>query len=270
MSAESTSEPEAEQMSKLSFDEGSVRLLSSGTGAPLVYLHGVGDTGTSLPVLTALASKYKVIRPDHPGFNESDRLGVEDVADIAIVHREVLDRLGVDRFVLVGSSLGGWVATELALLAPERVSALYLIGPAGLKGRESGPDIFTMSPEETLRATIYDPDLRRAAQRSSADPVVTSRRLARNYATAYRIASSPYMHDPALPARARDLRLDTRVVWGAKDGIIPVTVAEQWAALWPHARISVIDGAGHLPHVERLDEFLDVTGLLEGRGGQWN
>jgi pimeloyl-ACP methyl ester carboxylesterase len=245
-----------------SLPAGHMRVVEAGEGPVLVYLHGVGDRGAMLPALVALADRFHVIRPDHPGFLESDELGVGSVRDIAAAQLTLLDTLGVDRFHLVGCSLGGWAATELALMAEQRIDSLTLIDPAGLAGDGSAPNTFTLPPERLLELTVHDEAGRQAARTAPADPA-TAALLRRNNETAERIAGSPYMHDPGLADRARRLRLPVQVFWGENDGVIPVSYADSWAEVLPEARIEIIRSAGHLPHVERPDEFLGRTFLLD-------
>src|SRR3954451_19358937 len=110
-----------------------VHVLSAGTGTPLLYLHGAGDLGGWPPALGSLAGTFRVVRPDHPGFNASDDdPGVDSVAALADRYQQLIDVLDVDRFDLVGPSFGGWLAAELALRVPERVGRLVLVDPAGL------------------------------------------------------------------------------------------------------------------------------------------
>lgn len=261
-------------------ERGAVRVLHAGTGSALVYLHGVADSGEFLPVLKRLSMEHTVIRPDHPGFLKSEDCAVESVADVAAVHRELLEKIEMgngpgeripraatdlaeaieeeDRgIILVGCSLGGWVAVELALLIPEKIAALCLIDPAGLPGPsgELAPNVFTMTPEETLRATIADPIMREAAA-AQVPTEATRLRLARNRETARRLAGDPYMHDPTLARRAAKLSMPVHIIWGEQDGIIPASFTDSWARMWPHAQVTIIPDAGHLPHVERTEAFL--------------
>jgi pimeloyl-ACP methyl ester carboxylesterase len=248
---------------------GRLRVITAGSGPSLVYLHGTGDRGELLPVLETLAERYTVIRPDHPGFLDSDDLGtsITDVAGIAGAQRELLDARGVVDFVLVGCSLGGWVAAELALAVPHRVSRLVLIDPAGLAGDGSAPDIFSLTPEEALMATVHDEAGRSAALATPPDPE-TVRRLARSRAAAHRIASEPYMHDPRLGERLRSLTtVPVDILWGREDGIVPVSYARAWQDVLPHARLTVVSGAGHLPHVEQPRSLL---GILDQGVPPWN
>ncbi|MBM9468125.1 alpha/beta fold hydrolase [Nakamurella leprariae] len=242
---------------------GAVRVVEAGSGPVVVYLHGVGDQGELLPALASLAADHRVLRPDHPGFVESDDAAVNSVRELASLQLAVLDRLVVQEFDLIGCSLGGWVAVELALLAGDRVRSLTLIDAAGLAGDGSAPDIFATDPATMLRLTVHDEQRREAARTAPPDAVV-SRRLQRSRETARRIAADPYMHDPSLPDRARVISVPVQVFWGAQDGVIPVSYATAWSAVFPTADVQIIDRAGHLPHVERPEEFLSRS-FLDGR-----
>jgi pimeloyl-ACP methyl ester carboxylesterase len=241
-----------------------VHVLSAGSGAPLLYLHGAGDLGGWLPALGSLARTFRVVRPDHPGFNGSeDDPAAGSIAALADRYVQVLDVLGLDRFDLVGSSLGGWLAAELALRVPERVGRLVLVDPAGLPPKVPGPDMFAAGPDELVVLTGGDEaSLAAGRQRDAAvraDAALSERRR-RNTETAARLAREPYMHDPGLAPRLARLRTPpTLVVWGALDRLFPVATAARWVDLLPDARLHVVDGAGHLPFVDRPDEFVAVV-----------
>ncbi|MGY1718644.1 alpha/beta fold hydrolase [Blastococcus sp. SYSU DS0552] len=243
-------------------DSGRVRLLRDGEGPSLLYLHGVGDLGGWLPALAQLARAHRVLRPDHPGFNGSDDLAVATPADVAGVHLRLLDELGVDAVDVVGCSFGGWVAVELALLAPERVGRLVLIDPAGMPAEEEAPQVLDLPPDLAAPLTFSGAEMQEAARRRALDmdPVAVERDR-RNREAARRLAGDPYMHDPALPRRAAALRMPVRLIWGEDDRIIPVSHARAWTAAIPHTQLAVVPGAGHLPHVERPDAFLAHAGL---------
>lgn len=230
---------------------GTVGAVVSGEGTPLLYLHGVGDTGAPSALLTRLAHEHTVIRPDHPGFLGSDPLGCATVADVAARHVALLDALGVERCTVVGSSFGGWVAAELALLAPERVAALVLVDPAGLRGPEPAPDLFALEPEQVVALSFRDPTLKAGA---ASLPDQAREVLRGNLAAARRLA--PTLTDPTLAQRLGALACPTLVAWGADDEVFPPSYADQWRAAVPHARVEIVEGAGHLPHTERLEDFL--------------
>jgi pimeloyl-ACP methyl ester carboxylesterase len=255
----------------LALESGTIRVLSAGAGPDLVYLHGVGDAGAFLPVLSTLAEAHRVVRPDHPGFLESDDCGIRSVADIAAVHVQVLDALGIDRMILIGCSLGGWTAVELALLVPDRIERLVLIDPAGLPGDGTAPNVFELDPAAALEATVYAEDRRRAAREAAPDPLVAAR-LDRSRSTAQRIAGDPYMHDPTLAARAAVVTsehgIPVQLVWGENDGVVPVSYLSSWQAVFPDAGSAVIPEAGHLPHVERPGAVLEAIALASE--SSWN
>jgi pimeloyl-ACP methyl ester carboxylesterase len=253
-------EPQAETVT---VDGVVLHVLSAGDGPALVYLHGAGDLGDWPPGLGALAATFRVVRPDHPGFNRSDDdPAVDSVGTLAQRYLPLLDALGLTRCHLVGSSLGGWLAAEIALRAPERVDRLVLVDPAGLPAETPVPDMFRTPPGELLgllcgdRASLAAGQLRAAAV--GGDPVLAGRRT-RNSASAARLAGEPYMHDPGLGGRLAGLRAPTLVVWGALDGLFPVEMAQQWTAALPSARLHVVEGAGHLPLVDRPEEFVAVV-----------
>jgi pimeloyl-ACP methyl ester carboxylesterase len=237
-------------------------VLTAGQGEPLLYLHGVGDLGGWLPALGELASGFRVVRPDHPGFNGSDDdATVDSVAALAGRTLDLLDVLGLDRVHVIGTSLGGWVAAELALRAPGRVARLVLVDPAGLTGPVEGPSMFDVDPDELVRLTCGDTGSQVAGQARDAavraDAELSARR-ARNAAAARRIGG-PTLRDPSLSHRLADVDACTLVVWGERDGLLPVELGSAWTAAIPRARLHVVDGAGHLPLVDRPGEFVQVV-----------
>lgn len=248
--------------STLDFPFGAVRYLEAGDGPSLVYLHGMGDTGSLLPVFQELASSRRVIRPDHPGFLFSSVGPFDSARELAHWYVSFVDRLGVTSFDLVGCSFGGWLAAELALLIPARVTSLTLIDPAGLGGNGTAPSVFTATSEESVNRTFATERMRsRAGERAPAEE--TAALLTRGLTAASCLASEPYMHDPSLDHRLSALGIPTQVIWGADDGVIPVVYAESWRRALPHADVTIIPNAGHLPHLEQPEAFRAAAKFLE-------
>src|SRR5262249_27005182 len=123
----------AHSISILTIRDCRVRLMREGAGAPLVFLHGGGGSGIWLPALARPAKKVDVIAPDHPGFGESDMPAwLDTVGDLANFYLDFLDQLDLRSVHLVGSSLGGWIAADLAVRNSTRLASLTLIGAAGI------------------------------------------------------------------------------------------------------------------------------------------
>ena len=184
-----------------------------GRGPFLLYLHGVGDVGSINPLLRRLADRYTIVRPDHPGFLGTDGAGCASVGDVAAYHVDLLEALEHqgeegDGVVVVGSSFGGWVAAELALLAPTRVASLVLIDPAGLSGAEPAPDLYALDPATMVRMSFHAPDLKAGAK----DLDDATRGVLRGNLGAARWVA-PTMSDPTLAGRLPALSLPVTVVW---------------------------------------------------------
>jgi pimeloyl-ACP methyl ester carboxylesterase len=241
-----------------------VRLLRGGEGPPLLYLHGSGDSGVWQPVLEELARDHDVLRPDHPGYGFSEEgRGIDTVHDLAFFYLDLLDELGIDEVTVIGSSLGGWLGADLATIDPARITQLLPIGAAGLRVEGSGqPDEFAMDPVAAIDAVYAGADARRsAAERFVAleSDAPAMERYLRNRITTAHLAWNPYFHDPKLVHRLHRITAPTLLVWGSEDGLVPVAHGHRWAELIPDSRLEVIDGAGHLPHVEATDRFLEIA-----------
>src|SRR5579872_58432 len=177
-----------------------VRMLSAGSGPPLLYLHDSGDLGEWAPLLSGLAEHFAVRRPDHPGFNASaDGTDIDSVHDLAFFYLDLLDEIGADRAVVIGPGLGGWLAADLATIEPGRVSKLILAGAFGIRGGELAPDIFLLNPAELADLTYHTGEARAAAVERAArladDPGHLARYLRNRAATAH-LGWNPYLHDP--------------------------------------------------------------------------
>jgi pimeloyl-ACP methyl ester carboxylesterase len=240
-----------------------VRILRQGSGEPLVFLHGAGDRGEWLPVLAGLAADWAVCRPDHPGFNQSDDdERIDSVHDLAFFYLDLLDALELPRVTLVGASLGGWLAAEIAVLDPGHVAALVLIDAAGLRvAGAPGPDVFTLNPVQLAELLFHDPALRSAAIEQAAvldqSPDELRTYLRNRIATSH-LAWNPYFHDPKLAERLHRVSAPTVVIWGSEDRLLPVAHAQRWHELIEDARIELIADAGHLPHIEQPQRVVEI------------
>jgi pimeloyl-ACP methyl ester carboxylesterase len=247
-----------------------VRMLAAGSGAPLLYLHGAADLGLWAPALSALAGLYRVWRPDHPGFSGSeDRNSIDSVHELAFFYLDLLDEIGAEQVILVGSSLGGWLAADLATIEPRRVSRLVLVDASGIRAEVPTPDIFALSPVELAELTHHDEGLRSVAVQQAElieDDAERLERFLRNRMATAHLGWNPYMHDPKLPDRLHRITAPTLVLWGAQDRLLPVGYAHRWVQLLPAAELAIIENAGHLPLVEQPDTTLGVLRTFLRRG----
>lgn len=249
----------------LDVGEGAVHLLRGGEGRSLLFLHGGGVAGVWLPLHALLAERFDVLAPDHPGFGKSDELPeVEDIHDLVFHYLALMDRLGIERATVVGTSFGGWLAAELAIYAPERVEALVLVAPVGLRIPEHPiADLFFMTPEQKVEALFHDPGF--AATLFPAEPDVDFIVQAyRNETALARYSWFPFMSDPKLERRLWRVRTPTLVVCSADDRIVPRAHCERYAERIAGARLEVLENAGHAVFVEEPHRVVElVAGFLE-------
>jgi pimeloyl-ACP methyl ester carboxylesterase len=227
---------------------------TKGAGSPLLFLHpGIGLRG-AFPFLDALANSHRVIAPIHPGFGRSELPDwMNSVDDLSYVYMDLLKELDLDNVVVVGSSLGGWIATALAVKSTARLSHLILLDSVGMKfGSEKEreiADIFSLGATELDRRLYHrpSPDLRNYT--SLTDEALSI--IVRNKETEALFGWAPYMHDPKLRRRAHRIDIPCLVLWGKSDGIVTPDYGKAFAKAIPGARFSLISEAGHLPHIEQ-------------------
>jgi pimeloyl-ACP methyl ester carboxylesterase len=240
------------------------RVLEAGGGAPLVFLHSAGGLLRDNPFLDRLAQRYHVFAPEWPGYGEStgDEL-LEDMLDFALHGWDLVDALGVRQPHLVGHSMGGMIAAEMACLAPRDVGKLALAAPAGLwLDAHPIPDVFALLPYQLADLLFADPAAGQQLLTGGAD-LSDMEALKEFYlANQRRLAMAGKILFPIpnrrLSKRIYRLTAPTLIVWGAADRLIVPAYAARWKSLIPGARVETIDGAGHmLPH-EQPEAFAGV------------
>jgi pimeloyl-ACP methyl ester carboxylesterase len=227
-------------------------LARAGKGVPLMYLHGTDGLAEWPTLLDTLAQRFDVIVPDHPGFGASEAPAwIDDVSDLAYCYLDAIEALGLSGVNLVGQSLGGWIALEMAVRSTERLRSLTLISAAGIhvKGVLK-TDIFIIDPEELARLAYANPEIgEQAAARASADKYQDLAIL--NRIASARFGWQPRFFNPRLERWLHRVKVPTHIIWGDADRIIPPAYAEAFHRLIPGSTLTVIPDAGHLPHVER-------------------
>lgn len=247
---------------------GKIQLWRAGSGPQLVYLHSAGGEYTN-PALEQLAESFEVIVPIFPGFAESEGLDEIDSMEDAVFHLlDLWEILGLDAPPILGVSLGGWLALELATRYPERVSKLVLVNPVGLHLDEAPiAEMFGRTPGELADMLFADQSFPVAAAMHDMDafagdvgreteiPLEFVLPMWKALGATARLGWDPYLHNPKLRGRLRRITAPTLIVAGARDGLVPLVYAQTYAAEIPDARLEVIEGAAHWLQFETPDEL---------------
>ncbi|HWM49624.1 MAG TPA: alpha/beta fold hydrolase [Xanthobacteraceae bacterium] len=242
-----------------------VQMLRGGKGAPLLFLHGGGGAGVWLPFFKSLAEKFEVIVPEHPGFGRSNMPDwLDNVGDFANFYLEFMDKLGLTGVNLVGTSLGGWIAADLAVRDSGPLRTLTLVAPAGIhvQGVPKG-DIFLWTPEQTVRNLFADPAMVEMALKRTPDEEERRRQM-KNALTMAKVGWQPRLYDPHLRKWLHRIEVPTLIVWGDSDKVIPPAYGPAYRDLIPGSRLEILKSCGHLPHIEKGAETVAlVTKFIE-------
>ena len=232
-------------------------ILRGGKGPPLLFLHGANGAGRWMPFMAELAKEFDVIVPEHPGYGRSDTPSwLDNVGDLANYYLSFMKHFGLTDVTVVGTSMGGWIACEIAVRDPARIKRQVLVAPAGLRiiGTPVA-DLFLWNAETTVRNLFHSKEM---AERMLAIPMSEedSDIGAKNRLMTARLAWSPRLCNPELEKWIHRVELPTLVVWGRNDALIPVAYAERFRAAIPGAKVQIIEECGHIPHAEKTAEFL--------------
>jgi pimeloyl-ACP methyl ester carboxylesterase len=239
-------------------------LRRGGSGPPLLIIHGEFGVPGWLEVFGRLAEQYDVIVPSLPGYGQSMRpdwiMGVHDLAAwVTWFARDIDLHAPIN---VIGLSLGGWIAAEIATTAPQFFKKLVLVGAMGIKPEEGEIfDYFLEGGLTGLRRAFYRPEQSAEFVRywgrewtpEEADLVEQHREMT------CRVAWKPYMHSLTLRHLLPGARTPTLLVWGGEDKITPVNCGEVYARAIPGARLITIPDCGHLPEMEQPAEFVRLV-----------
>jgi len=241
-----------------------------GQGDPLLVLHGAGGNRGWTRWLDLVSERFTVWAPTHPGFGRSsDADWMDGIDDLARFHLWFIDAAGLGRPHVLGHSIGGWIAAEMAAMTPGAINRLILVAPVGLKP-EKGEilDIFFYSPAQLLAKTIHDPKtVPEWDALYGTPPTPAQLEIAeRNREMTARLTWKPYMHNPRLAHFLPRVTNPALIVWGREDQIVPVECGEQYRRLLPNARLTVLEKCSHLPPIEQPDAFARL--VLDFLGGE--
>ena len=239
----------------------SLQVRTAGQGTPLLFLHGAGAGGRWLAFQEALARRFAVLAPTHPGHGGAPAADwIEEVGDLAFLYLDSLDTLGVERVHLVGASLGGWIAAEMAVMASARLRSLVLIDPVGIKVEGwIYPFLFGMELPELVATIFHRPEaaLALAPPDQSIDTLLE---LYRQNTALARVAWNPYLYNPRLRRRLARISAPTLLAWGDHDRLAPPVCADAWRKEIPGARVVTFAHSGHVPHLEEPAEVAAAVG----------
>jgi pimeloyl-ACP methyl ester carboxylesterase len=237
-------------------------VITGGGGEPLVYFHGGGIVEGFDPFV-ALAERFRFVAPLMPGFGATAADPPIGGIDGLVEHTaRTLDLLGVERFGLLGHSLGGWLAASFAAAHGERVRRLVLHAPYGMDVRGHPlANTRAMARAELYSTLTRDPSIFAGRVPSGEDPQFDAARALEGRALGGLV---PGPFDPALPAKLAHIAMPTLLIWGDDDQIVPPGHLASWEAALPHARSHVAEGVGHLIWHEHPPVFELVADFLAG------
>ena len=245
-----------------------VRYLEGGAGPALVYLHGAGGITADDPLLNKLAQAYHVYAPLLPGYGDSEEAPeIRDMLDFTLHTWDVVEALGISRPILVGHSMGGMIAAEMAAVAPNDVAKLALICPAGLWMDEHPiPDMFALLPFEMPKYLFHDAEKGAAmltAGRAVDDPNFLQTYLitnARQLGMAGKILFP--IPERGLKDRIHRVKAKTVIVWGESDRMIPPVYAQAFKDGIKGSELVTVPEAGHMVGLEQTEAVAGAIGRL--------
>jgi pimeloyl-ACP methyl ester carboxylesterase len=228
-----------------------------GEGRPYLLLHGGAGPGTMAGLANAISKKGRAILPTYPGFDGQPRPDwFHSVSDLTTAFLALIEFLDLKEVVVIGNSLGGWIACELALRSSPRISSIVLLDAIGIDPNDETGEIAdpTKLGPEIVNYSFHDPKRFAIAPTS---PEAAAIRAA-NQITLRIYAGGQFLYDPGLRARLRQLSLPTLVIWGNSDRIATPAYGRQFASLIPSAKFELLPEAGHFPHIEQLDKVMEL------------
>ncbi len=259
------SEPLIEE--KAAVGETQLCVLRRGRGQPLLYLHGELGFEGWCQWHEALARKRTILIPLHPGFGRSQPADwIMDMRDLAAFYSRFIRERKLAPVDVIGFSLGGWIAAELAAANSAQLRRMVLVGAAGVRPPQGEiMDMYTVTARRFLTRCIRDP----AAAPEFAALYTAAGAAPQNQAAAQweawedaraataRIAWKPYMFSQSMPhLLANVTALPTLIIWGRQDEVVPLSAGQLYHEKIAGSRMVVLDQCGHMPMIEKSAEFV--------------
>ncbi len=245
----------------LQLDGVDLEYYQAGDGPALLFLHGFLELPGWYAVHDRLAQRFHVIAPSHPGFAGSSRPDwLASVEDLALFYLDLTDHFGLSPAHVVGHSLGGWIAAQMSVFEPSRVSKLVLADAVGLPApggpvRQPGGSItdwLVLEPEVLRPLAWHDPTtgslLKLPGEDATSDEELIAILKNREAATVY--GWKPFFYSPRLAHWLHRITAPMLVIWGEHDRVVPRAISEAYGK-----PLTIVEGAAHLPHLEQPDQF---------------
>ncbi|HEV3273385.1 MAG TPA: alpha/beta hydrolase [Candidatus Dormibacteraeota bacterium] len=234
-----------------------VTVTDAGSGHPILILHGGAGPQSVSAFADLLVTTHgaRVIAPTHPGFGGTPRPdSLVSMASLARVYVALLDQLDLKGVTVIGNSIGGWIAAEMALLGSPRISSLIFVDAVGIEV-EGHPiaDFFSLTLDQVAEFSYHHPD------RFRIDPTTMTeaqRTVMAGNRASLAIYGGQSMIDPSLRGRLANITVPTLVVWGDSDRIADPEYGRAWAAAIPGATFILLTATGHVPQIETPKQLL--------------
>jgi pimeloyl-ACP methyl ester carboxylesterase len=244
---------------EITIDERGDAAGSGGAGALL--LHGGAGPRSVSGLAVALSEHAYVVTPVHPGFDGTPRVPwLDSAADLADAYLDLLDELKLDAVMVIGNSIGGWIASEMALRDIHgRIKSMVLLNANGIRPDNAAQvtDIRGLPPAAIGRLSFHNPAFR-------PDPATMSEEqragMAANQQTLAIYAGEDFMFAPKLRRRLHRVTVPVLVAWGEEDGIVSAEYGRAYAAAFPNGHFKAIAEAGHFPQIEQPGAVLGAIG----------
>lgn len=233
--------------------------IDQGQGQTYLVLHGGAGPLSVAGLASALSNNGRTIVPTHPGFNGQTRpQWLNRVSDLALAYLALLEKLDLHDVIVIGNSIGGWIAAEMAQRQSPRIAGIVMPNPVGIDTGSSDKKIVNpmdVAPAERAALAFHNP-ARYAVIPNTPEALAA---MAANQQALRVYAGEPFSHDPSLYARLAQIAVPSLVIWGESDGIVDVDYGRRFAQGIPNAQFELIKEAGHFPHIEQLQTVLSLT-----------
>jgi pimeloyl-ACP methyl ester carboxylesterase len=240
-------------------------IIKGGTGKPLLVLHEELGYSGWLSWHAALAKDHSLMIPIQPGLGKSPKIDwTRNIHDLALVYSWVLRDLNLAPIDVIGFSLGGWIAAEMATINPRQFSKLMLVAPAGIKPPEGEiADTFSITARTSLNLSVYNHEAPEFAKLYGGERTPEQFEAFEDARTENaRLTWEPIMSNPALAHLLEGVKgLPVQIVWGREDAIVPVSAAGAYhqALKNTDVKVTIYDQCGHRPEVEKSAEFTKLV-----------